>query len=304
VEYIAAVLEQRQGRSSRAARALGIQRTISFERAVAGGRAPPTREAVRPAPAGRREVTHVKIPAAAAAVVLLLIGSSVASAQQQLPPPPDAETGVTRVRLGPFWLNPSMALRDAGIDTNVFNDAEDQNPKSDFTFTVTPQTDVWLRMGRTWLGGVVKEDIVYYREFASERATNESYAVGWVAPLSRVHFDAEANWADRRDRVGYEIDARLQHTDFGYRGSGEVRALAKTFVGVKAAKGEVDYSEDSYYRGESVREQLNRHETEIDLTLRYQLTPLTSLLFEGGRQEDRFDYEPLAIPIRCATPLA
>jgi hypothetical protein len=234
----------------------------------------------------------VKIPGAAAALVLLTVSSS-ASAQQLLPPPPDAETGVTRVRLGPFWLNPSVALRDAGVDTNVFNDPEDQNPKSDFTFTLTPQTDVWLRMGRTWLGGLVKEDIVYYREFASERATNESYAVGWVAPLSRVHFDAQANWADRRDRVGYEIDARLQHTDFAYNGSAEVRALGKTFVGVKGAKGEIDYSEDSYYRGESVRAQLNRHETEVDVTVRYQLTPLTNLLVEAGRQEDRFDYEPL-----------
>lgn len=229
----------------------------------------------------------------AAALTLLILSAPVSAQQQLLPPPPDADSSVSQIRLGPFWLNPSIALTNAGVDTNVFNLPEDQHPRNDFTFTITPQTNVWLRMGRSWLGGVVKEDLVWYQKYESERASNESYTLGWIAPLTRVRFGAETNWLDTRDRVGYEVDARLQHTDLTYNGSAELRALSKTFVGVKASQHQVDYASDSSYRGFSVREQLNRAETAVDLTVRYQVTPLTNLLFQGGRQEDRFDLDPL-----------
>lgn len=234
----------------------------------------------------------MKIIAPAAALALLLV-STPASAQQLLPPPPDVDNDISRLRLGPFWLGPSIALTNAGVDTNVFNEPESQHPKSDFTISVTPQTDVWLRMGRTWLGGVVKEDLLWYQTYSSERATNESYTVGWLAPLSRASFAAEGSLLDTRDRAGYEIDARLQHTDAIYDGSAELRALSKTFIGVKGGRRHVDYANDSIYNGQSVQEQLNRAETSVDLTLRYQATPLTNLLFQVGRREDRFELDPL-----------
>jgi hypothetical protein len=228
-----------------------------------------------------------------AAALALLIATSPVSAQQLLPPPPDAENGISRLRLGPFWLNPSISLTNAGIDTNVFNQPEDQHPKRDFTFSATPQTDLWVRMRRSWLGGVVKEDLIWYQTYESERASNESYTVGWLAPLTRVSFAAEANLLDTRDRAGYEIDARLQHTDVTYNGNAELRALAKTYFGVRAGRRDVNYSNDSVYDGQSVRERLNRTETSVDFTTRYQMTTLTSLLFQGGRQEDRFELDPL-----------
>jgi len=228
-----------------------------------------------------------------AAALALLIATSPVSAQQLLPPPPDAENGISRLRLGPFWLNPSISLTNAGIDTNVFNQPEDQHPKRDFTFSATPQTDLWVRMRRSWLGGVVKEDLIWYQTYESERASNESYTVGWLAPLTRVSFAAEANLLDMRDRAGYEIDARLQHTDVTYNGNTELRALAKTYFGVRAGRRDVNYSNDSVYDGQSVRERLNRTETSVDFTTRYQMTTLTSLLFQGGRQEDRFELDPL-----------
>jgi hypothetical protein len=203
-----------------------------------------------------------------AAALALLIATSPVSAQQLLPP-------------------------NAGIDTNVFNQPEDQHPKRDFTFSATPQTDLWVRMRRSWLGGVVKEDLIWYQTYESERASNESYTVGWLAPLTRVSFAAEANLLDTRDRAGYEIDARLQHTDVTYNGNAELRALAKTYFGVRAGRRDVNYSNDSVYDGQSVRERLNRTETSVDFTTRYQMTTLTSLLFQGGRQEDRFELDPL-----------
>ena len=66
---------------------------------------------------------------------------------QSDPTDPGAARG--RVQLGPLGLTPSVALTNLGIDTNVFNEVDD--PKSDFTFTVSPQVDASLRLRRARL---------------------------------------------------------------------------------------------------------------------------------------------------------
>jgi hypothetical protein len=65
-----------------------------------------------------------------------------------------------RVKFGPLAMNPTIELTNLGVDTNVFNQPTDQAVR-DFTFTLTPKTDAWLKMGRTWVIGHVKEDIVW-----------------------------------------------------------------------------------------------------------------------------------------------
>jgi hypothetical protein len=229
--------------------------------------------------------------AAAVAAGVLVLAS--AAAAQQLPPPPATEGEGVRVRLGPLWLNPTVSLANAGIDTNVFNEADDDRPKRDFTLTLTPRTDIWMRMGRTWVGSVVKEDLIWYQTYASERAANGSYTAGWIAPLARVSFAVEGTVASARDRAGYEIDARLQHLDQSYSASGEVRAFAKTYLGLKVARRQVDYAKDSEYRGVSVREALTRGGNEVDLLLKSRVTPLTSLQLQVAHAEDEFQFDPL-----------
>jgi hypothetical protein len=117
------------------------------------------------------------------AILILLYAST---AHGQIPREPDSSS--VRVRMGPLWLNPTLSLTNAGIDTNVFNDPEADQPKRDFTLTVTPQADLWLRMGRTWLMGNIKEDIVWFNTYASERSANTGFALNWLVPLTRLTF--------------------------------------------------------------------------------------------------------------------
>ena len=60
--------------------------------------------------------------------------------------------------LGPVMLNPTIELTNLGVDTNVFNAPVGQE-KSDFTFTLSPKSDIWMRVGRIWVTGNVREDI-------------------------------------------------------------------------------------------------------------------------------------------------
>ena len=74
-----------------------------------------------------------------------------------------------RVHLGPLALSPAISLTNAGIDTNVFNEPTVAGPKRDFTMTVQPKADVWLRLGRSLISGNATEDLVYYRTYANQR---------------------------------------------------------------------------------------------------------------------------------------
>ncbi len=197
------------------------------------------------------------------------------------------------MRIGPLWLNPTLALGNAGVDTNVFNEADQLAPKQDFTVTVTPATDLWLRFGRTWLNGTIKEDLVYYNKYASERSANNSYKIGWLVPLNRLTLNAGADYLNTRERPGFEIDARSQRKELGYNGAVEIRALSKTFFGLRGERRKVNYDSVATFAGVNLHDALNRTMTTGALTVRHQLTPLTSLTFDVSREQDRFDFSPL-----------
>ena len=103
------------------------------------------------------------------AVALAVVLTPLAASAQSVSGPP----ANVRMRIGPLFVNPTLALSNAGRDTNVFNDAK--NPKEDVTITITPATDLWLRVGPSWVQGNIREDIVWFQKFASERSANNSY---------------------------------------------------------------------------------------------------------------------------------
>jgi hypothetical protein len=199
--------------------------------------------------------------------------------------PPDPSK--VRVRIGPLLMNPTIALNNMGVDNNVFNDAT--APKQDFTVTLTPKTDLWLRMGRTWLKGTIKEDVVWFQKYTSERSANNTYTLKWNVPLNRLSASTSATWLKTRERPGFEIDSRSQRGQQAYSASAEIRALSKTFIGVRGDWSMVDFDKNALFRGTNLQEQLNRNARSVALTLRHQLTPLTSLTFNAGESEDRFD---------------
>jgi hypothetical protein len=217
--------------------------------------------------------------------------SSGASAQSGTRGEPDVSKA--RVRVGRVLLNPTIALTNLGIDTNVFNKPDQSAPQRDFTLTVTPQTDLWLRMGRSWLTGNVTEDMVWYQKFATERSANHSVRMGWLVPLNRLIFDADAAYRRTRDRPGFEIDARALRNELAYRGRVEVRAGAKTFVGIRGDRKVTNFDGVASFDGVNLREALNRTTASEGVTVRYELTPLTAVTVDLGLARDRFEFSPM-----------
>jgi hypothetical protein len=148
-------------------------------------------------------------------------------------------------------------------------------------------------MGRSWVISNVREDLVWYKAFASERSANDSAKVGWLMPFNRLVLNADAAFLSTRDRPGFEIDARSQRSELAYHGSGEVRAGFKTFIGVRGDRRTVKFDSVATFDGVSLREALNRTVTGEGMTLRHQLTPLTGITLDVGRGRDRFSFSPV-----------
>lgn len=219
---------------------------------------------------------------------MLALCALPASAQDVRPPDAGA-----RIHWGPLSLKPKFALTNLGRDDNVFNQATSDQPQSDFTMTLTPATDVWMRMGRTWLVGNVKEDLVYYQKFRSERSVNSSVKLGWLVPLNRVTFDATGSYLNTRDRPGFEIDARSQRIEKAGGGSIELRALAKTFLDFRGEYRKVDFDKAAVFLGDNLQYELNRTSETATVGVRHQLTPLTSVSLDLSRAQDRFEFSSL-----------
>jgi len=224
-------------------------------------------------------------------VAAALLMAPAASTAQALPDG-GPDPAKVRVKFGPLWMNPSISLTNLGADDNVFNEPDNQAPKRDFTFTLSPQTDLWLRVSRTWVTARIKEDIVWYQKYSSERSGNETYSLAWKAPFNRLAFSVGGNWLSSRDRPGYEIDARAKRLETRYEGAAEIRALSKTYLGVTAGWQKVDFAQTAEFLGINLHDELNRTSRMGGVTVRHQLTPLTSLTFTASRQEDRFTFQP------------
>jgi len=227
------------------------------------------------------------------AVVAALLGLSISAAAraQGTMAPPDVTR--MRMRLGPVYLDPAIALTNAGVDTNVFNVPDSENPASDFTATVTPQANAWMPAGRTWLNGMFKEDLVWFQTYASERSVDNDFKASWLAPLTRVSFLVGGDWLSTSSRPGYEIDARAHRTERAYNGAFEFRTVSKAFIGVRGEHRRYEFDDNEFYQDVNLHNELNRTDTTAAGTFRYELTPLTSFTVDLSREQDRFDYDPI-----------
>src|SRR4051794_16718734 len=107
--------------------------------------------------------------------------------------------------LGPLYVTPKIALREFGVDSNVFNTAGE--PQSDFTATLVPMADIWVPVARrALLQTTVATDLVWYADFDSERSIDPNIASRAELYLGRITLFAEGGYLNTRQRLNYEVD--------------------------------------------------------------------------------------------------
>jgi hypothetical protein len=218
-------------------------------------------------------------------LALLVAGllQGVAAAQSTSSDPLENAT----VRVGPFGINPAIVVKDIGVDNNVFN--ENTNPKSDFTFTLTPRAEVLFHPRRLRISYSTAVDYVYFQKYTSERGTNQASQARIDFDLGRLKPFVSAGGTNTRERYNQEVDARARHSDRTYSGGLGVQIASRTTVTVAARRTTTDFEQGSLFRGEDLSHAFNGRLDAYDGTLGLQLTPITALSFVVTQERQRFD---------------
>ena len=222
--------------------------------------------------------------------LLPLVVCLVLSPLSALAQAPDPFTSA-KVHIGPFAVNPSVALTNVGVDTNVFNDWE--NPRSDFTATMTSAADTWLRLGPARVNFKLSGSYVYFAQYSDQRSLGTTDSARVELPLVHLQPWAEGSFLTARERPGYEIDLRLRRTGTAVSGGVDVPVSNRTTLGVALKRARTDYNSGETYLGYSVSETLNRTTTTATASLRFALTPLTKVLLDVESVRERFEFSTI-----------
>ena len=201
----------------------------------------------------------------------------------QIPQADGWETG--RWRFGPLAVTPRVELKNLGWDTNVFNSAED--PKSDFTATVGAPIDWWLRFGRGRLHGTDYFEGLWFATYGDQSSFNQRHDLTLLVPLNRIRPYVGGSYLNTNDRPGYEINARVRHTETGFNGGLVVRLSSKVDVDISGRQTTFRYDDDpaanTYYS-----ETLDRRVENYGAQLRYRYTSETTFTLLAESVRERF----------------
>lgn len=225
---------------------------------------------------------------------LAVLGLSVvtvfaaAAGAQTAPTQPSIES--MPVHIGPLGLAPSVAITDIGIDSNVFNDAD--NPQQDFSATIVPRLVARLRMRRLMLSYGSASDLVYFHKFKSERSANSSTDVRLDADLGRLQPFVSAGWLATKQRMNAELDVRAPRTQHTFGAGTRLLVASRTAIVATARRQEITFDPDVQFRGVELARTLNSRSDSGEIAVQLVLTPLTTFGIAASVQQDRFDRSP------------
>lgn len=200
-----------------------------------------------------------------------------------------------KLRIGDSLLvTPAFALRQLGIDRNPLNRSEfdgggEINP--DFTAAFGPAVDVLFDLSYLRLRTGATVDFNYFSRHASERSVNRTLDIGAeVVPVAPVTFFGGWRQTHTRERYSAEVDPRAWRLD-ETRGAGARVNLSQRFSVELAGEDRENGLEDQLvYRGVNLRDTLTEQVRSATATVRYALTPLTTLALMGGVARHRFPF--------------
>lgn len=223
------------------------------------------------------------------AVLLSALSLSQAVYGQQVPT--DDPVASAPLHFGVVGLDPRIALSNVGIDTNVFNTAA--NPQQDFTFTTSPDLDLWLRTGRGLLSLTGGLDLIYFHEFENQRAINSNAGGQYEFRFNRMRPYASATTLNAKERPGYEIDVRARRYETDFHVGTDVRVASKSTVRLDFQHLDYRFAGDEVFNGQALNEQLNRTLRAVDLSWRQRLTALTTWITHVSQETERFEFNAL-----------
>lgn len=195
------------------------------------------------------------------------------------------------MQLGPFYVTPSVQIRDVGVDTNVYDTPV--SPRHDFTATFVPHADVWVPFAnRALLTTSTGVGFAYYAKYDNARSVDPDVLVRGDVYARRTTFYAGDHYLKTRDR-SLEVDAGLaRRTENTADGGALVKIGTRFTADIGGYHRTQQYDENPIF-GTNLRESLDRTEQGFRFTLNRKLTPLTTIYVRTETQQTRFDFSPV-----------
>ncbi|HMA54471.1 MAG TPA: hypothetical protein VKT17_08405, partial [Acidobacteriota bacterium] len=191
--------------------------------------------------------------------------------------------------IGPFRIQPSLVISNAGVDSNIFYSPTD--PVRDFTVTAGPAATIYLPVVRRFVLSVSgSPQYVWYSKTARERTWNSYLTAAAQINLRSVFLSFEGVRSDAREHWNTELDIRPRRTELGFGGSALVKLGWKTSFALAFRTADYNYENIAVDSGFNIRERLNRRERYGTFSLYYQLASLRRFFldFEYGRYDFEF----------------
>ncbi|HVZ19429.1 MAG TPA: outer membrane beta-barrel protein [Vicinamibacterales bacterium] len=202
----------------------------------------------------------------------------------------DASRAGARTHIGPLYVTPQLALKQFGIDNNVFN--QPVNPQSDFTVNVSPGVEVALPVARrALLKTTGSADLVYFAHFTSERSVDPRVNTRLETYVRRVTLYGEASVESSRERPNFEIDVRSRRLITAARAGGRLRLSPKTSVDVSGYRETTAYDNGAFAEGVDFHTTLNHSSDGVTVAPRFDVTPYTTLAARIDAFHDQFPFD-------------
>jgi hypothetical protein len=192
---------------------------------------------------------------------------------------------------GPVTFYPTIALRNTGVDSNVFNDTT--GPRGDFTYSVTPRLFVVAPIANTRFIGRALGTFTDFRTYKDQRSFGGLFDGRYEVTGPGFRPFASVGFADRRERRGFEIDARVrQRQTFASLGL-DVDVTAVTALTAWVTRTTTVWDRNERYLGVGLADQLDYAATSFAGGARFKVTPLTTVTAAVEVEQDRFQRSPL-----------
>ena len=201
--------------------------------------------------------------------------------------PPDA-VATAPIRVGPLGFGPRLAFTNIGIDTNVFNEAE--NPKQDFTLTASPGVELWLRTGKGMLSAQGRMDLAYFAKYSDQTSVSSSVSGEYEYRFNRVRPLVSFTSLNSRGRPGYEIDARVRSHQDNILAGVDLRLAGKSYLQFDYRLESTLYTEDAVFDGQKLDRSLNRTVRAVEAVFRHKLTAMTTWVVQASSEQERFEF--------------
>lgn len=194
-------------------------------------------------------------------------------------------------RIGPIRLQPTLAIRNIGVDNNVFNSSSGR--RTDNTFVFAPGLRAYWPVGeRIRLVGRAGLDIAYFARESEERYVDSAASGDIEIDVGPLMFFGGGGGGNHRSRFTIEIDERVKRHIEHARAGLLARIGSRARVAFEASTDRETYDEATAQNGDVIKRALDRRNVAGSVELRYRITHKTTLVTLARRDEDEFTNDP------------